>query len=182
MAEPTLRLAEDRSRDDWQETVLACLAADRIELLVHVPDIVLAGLIARAEADAAFCVIGATREEEGVGVVAGGYLGGRRGALLLQNSGLGNALNALASLALPYQVPFLLLVSPRGELGEFNPAQVPMGRATRPVLEALGIQHFTVESRGDLEPVLRGAARLAFAQEQPVAVLLSTRLTGGKEG
>src|SRR5262249_45185077 len=77
-------------------------------------------------------VVTVTREEEGVGLLAGAWLAGRRGALLMQNSGLGNSVNALASPCVASQIPMVLLISHRGDLGEFNPAQGPQGHARRP--------------------------------------------------
>ena len=164
----------------WQESVVEAFRAQDVRFIVHVPDKVLAPLIARFEADATFDVVAPTREEEGVGIVCGAYLGGRRGALLMQNSGLGNALNALASLAVPYQVPFVMVISQRGEWGEFNPAQVPMSRAVRPSLDALAIPHHTLESEDEVEKTVEAAIRLAYSTERPVALILSTLLTGGK--
>jgi sulfopyruvate decarboxylase TPP-binding subunit len=99
----------------------------------------------------------------------------------MQNSGLGNAANAIASLAVPYQIPFLMLISHRGGLGEFNVAQVGMGQALRPMLDGLGVQHYTLERQDEIEPVLKGASKLAFSTDRPVAIILSTLLTGGKE-
>ena len=83
----------------------------------------------------------ATREEEAFGIAAGLYLGGRKPTVMLQSSGLGNSLNALTSLLLPYQIPVLIVVSMRGDEGEWNAAQMPMGRAVRTILEAIGIPH-----------------------------------------
>jgi hypothetical protein len=74
----------------------------------------------------------ATREEEAFGIAAGSYLGGKRPTVMLQSSGLGNSINALTSLFVPYQIPALILISMRGDEGEWNSAQVPMGRAVRP--------------------------------------------------
>ena len=83
----------------------------------------------------------ATREEEAFGIAAGLYLGGRRPTVMLQSSGLGNSLNALTSLLLPYQIPVLIVVSMRGDAGEWNAAQVPMGRAVRSIFDAIGVPH-----------------------------------------
>ena len=165
---------------DWCEIVYRQLKAHQVTAVAHVPDIVLAPLIARLEADESFTVTQLSREEEGVGVLAGSFLGGRRGALLLQGSGLGNCVNALASLTIPYQLPLLLIVSPRGELGEWNPSQVPMGRALRPILEALQIQHHTLQPEEDIAVTVDMAASLAFATNTVVALIVSPRLSGGK--
>lgn len=166
----------------WSDVVLECLKANKIQTLVHVPDTILTDLIRRAGEDEYFDVLSPTREEEGVGIVCGAYLGGRNGALLMQNSGLGNAANILGSLTVPYQIPMLLLISQRGELGEFNTVQVGMGQALRPFLDGLEIPHFTLERDDEIERVLNGASKLAFSTDRPVAVILSPLLTGGKQG
>ena len=119
---------------NWADIVIEKLKANRLEIICHVPDSVLSHIISETETDPFFTVVPLTREEEGVGILTGAYLGRKRGILLMQVSGLGNSVNALASLAIPYQIPFLILISQRGELGEFNPAQVSMGHAARPVL------------------------------------------------
>ena len=165
----------------WADTVFECLKANGIRTVVHVPDTILTGLIRMADEDDAFDVLGPTREEEGVGMICGAYLGGSPGVLLMQNSGLGNAANAIASLAVPYQIPFLLLISQRGELGEFNTVQVGMGQALRPVLDGLDVPHFTPEREDDVAKVVNGACKLAFSTDRPVAVILSPLLTGGKQ-
>lgn len=165
---------------DWSAAIVEGLKANGIEFAAHVPDEVTARVLTLLEADPAFTVIPVTREEEGVAVLAGAWLGGRRGALILQGSGVGNAINALASLCVGSQIPLLLVISERGRLGEFNPVQVPLGRAMPSILEALGIQSFWIDATEQVRPVLDGAAELAFASSLPVAVLLPTTLTGGK--
>jgi sulfopyruvate decarboxylase alpha subunit len=148
--------------------------------LVFVPDTVMGRLLALAEDDSFFRPIAVHREEEAVGLLTGLYLGGERGAMLVQSSGLGNALNALGSLALAYHIPFPLLISLRGELGEFNPAQLAMGRAVPGCLDALGIQHVTVRRDDELDVQLAGAFKTCFTAEAPFGVLLSAQLTGWK--
>jgi sulfopyruvate decarboxylase subunit alpha len=121
----------------------------------------------------------ATREEEAFGIAAGLYLGGKRPTVMLQSSGLGNSLNALTSLLIPYRIPVLLVVSMRGDLGEWNGAQVPMGRAIRSILEAIDIPHVTAESPETTAEVVRAAGANAFDSRLPAACLLPRRLTTG---
>ena len=165
----------------WTDIVFERLKANCLEVVCHVPDSVLAPLITRAEADPYFTVVSLTREEEGVGVLTGAYLGGRLGCLMMQVSGLGNSVNGLASLAIPYQIPFLMLISQRGELGEFNPAQIAMGRAARPVLDALDIQHFTLCCVDEVATLTDGAIKTAHTARRPVALFLSTEMVGWKK-
>jgi sulfopyruvate decarboxylase subunit alpha len=119
----------------------------------------------------------ATREEEAFGIAAGLYLGGRKSAVMLQSSGVGNSLNALTSLVLPYQIPMLIVVSMRGDAGEWNAAQVPMGRAVRAIFDAIGIPHSTVESPDRAAETVRLVAATAFATRIPGACLLPRRVT-----
>jgi len=100
--------------------------------------------------------------------------------MLIQSSGLGNTLNALGSLAMAYHIPFPMLVSLRGELGEFNPAQLHMGRAVPGCLEALSIRHITVRTETDLQTIVGGALKTCFTAEEPFGIVLSAQLTGWK--
>jgi sulfopyruvate decarboxylase alpha subunit len=165
----------------WQVATCEALKANDVRTIVHVPDLVLKDLIALCESDPWFHVYAPAKEEEGVGIVCGAYLGGRRGAVLMQNSGFGNIPNVLASLAVPYQIPFLLLISQRGELNEFNPSQVGMAAVVEPVLDALNIPHFEPLHLEQVRPTIDGAARLAYGTDRPVAIVLSPYLTGGKK-
>lgn len=123
----------------------------------------------------------ATREEEAFGIAAGLHLGGARPTVMLQSSGLGNSLNALTSLVVPYQIPMLVVISMRGDAGEWNAAQVPMGRAVRTILEALTIPHASPASSGEVEATVAGIGRTAFGTRQVGACLLPRRVTAPAE-
>jgi len=166
----------------WAHTILSAFRAEDIHNLVFLPDTVMGRLLALAEAqeDDFFRLINVHREEEAVGILTGLFLAGERGAMLVQSSGLGNALNALGSLAMVYRIPFPLLVSLRGELGEFNPAQLHMGRAVPGCLDALTIQHVTLRSETDLQTIVDGAIKTCYTAEEPFGILLSAQLTGWK--
>src|SRR5205807_9047794 len=131
---------EAAAAPEWARTLLGAVKSEEIHHLVFLPDTVMGRLLALAEEDAFFRLHGVHREEEAVGILTGLFMGGQRGAMLVQSSGLGNTLNALGSLAMVYGVPLPLLVSLRGELGEFNPAQLQMGRAVPGCLDALHIE------------------------------------------
>ena len=162
--------------------MLAAFRSEGIRNLVFLPDTVMGRLLALAEAqeDDFFRLTNVHREEEAVGILTGLFLGGQRGAMLVQSSGLGNALNALGSLAMAYRIPFPLLVSLRGELGEFNPAQLHMGRAVPGCLDALTIQHVTLRSESELQMIVEGALKTCYTAEEPFGILLSAQLTGWK--
>ena len=164
----------------WARAVLDAFRAEDVRNLVFLPDTVMGRLLALAEADPFFRLVAVHREEEAVGVLTGLFLGGERGAMLVQSSGLGNALNALASLAAAYRIPFPLLVSLRGELGEFNPAQLVMGRAVPGCLDALGLQHVTLRREDEVATLVQGALKTCFTAQEPLGVLLSAQLTGWK--
>jgi sulfopyruvate decarboxylase subunit alpha len=121
----------------------------------------------------------ATREEEAFGIAAGLFTGGVRPTVMLQSSGLGNSINALTSLLIPFQIPVLIVISMRGDAGEWNDAQVPMGRAVRPILESIGIPHVTVERDIEATETVRAAGEMAFSTSTrlPAAVLLPRRIT-----
>ena len=125
-------------------------------------------------------VVRLTTEEEGVALLAGAWLGGEKGVLLMQSSGVGNCINML-TLPIACQFPLLMLVTMRGDFGEFNPAQIPMGNATQAVLEALGVIVKRAETGEDVAEVVSGAMRLAFNTYRPVAVLVGQRLLGAKD-
>jgi sulfopyruvate decarboxylase subunit alpha len=164
----------------WARTILDSFKSEDIRNLVFLPDTVMGRLLALAEEDEFFRLVGVHREEEAVGILTGMFLGGQRGAMLIQSSGLGNTLNALGSLAMAYRIPFPLLVSLRGELGEFNPAQLHMGRAVPGCLDALTIQHVTLRSESNLDTIVAGALKTCYTAEEPFGVLLSAQLTGWK--
>jgi sulfopyruvate decarboxylase subunit alpha len=119
----------------------------------------------------------ATREEEAFGIAAGLYVGGARPTVLLQSSGLGNSLNAIGSLLVPYQIPALVIISMRGDAGEWNAAQVPMGEAVRPICAALGIPAETAETAETTAATVEREGRSAFDTRQVRACLLPRRVT-----
>ena len=119
----------------------------------------------------------ATREEEAFGIAAGLYLGGARPTLMLQSSGLGNSLNALTSLLLPYKIPALIVISLRGDAGEWNDAQVPLGRAVRAICDAIGVPHTTAEAPETTRDTVQLVGQTAFGTRQPGVCLLPRRLT-----
>jgi len=166
---------------EWPRKIVSLLKANDICSISFIPDSVIGQILKVAEKDPYFHFTTLAREEEGIGIITGEYFAGRQGVLMMQGAGLGNCVNALASLAIPYQIPFLILISQRGELGEFNACHVVMGKALRSILEALGIQHYTVNREDELETILDGAIKTAYTSEQPVAVILSTTLVGWKD-
>ena len=165
---------------DWQVELADALLDGGVTVAAFVPDSRLDGIMARL-GKRGLPVRGLAREEECIAFAAGHRFAGGRPVVLMQCSGVGNALNALASLAIPYGLGLPLVLSMRGTLGEGNPAQVPMGRATPAVLEALGIQAFRLRRPSDVEVVTRGVLSLALEAQAVAAILLEPELGGGRE-
>ena len=111
-------------------------------------------------------------------MAAGAYLGGKKTALLMQSTGLGNSLNALTSLNMVCQIPLLMLMSLRGSLFEYNPADVSLGKALGNILDAVGIPYFVPSDAAELNHIIRGAAALSETSSLPVAVGLTPQLLG----
>jgi sulfopyruvate decarboxylase alpha subunit len=164
----------------WQVELADALLDGGATVATFVPDSRLDGIMVRLE-ERELPLRGLTREEECIAFAAGHRLAGRQPVVLMQCSGLGNAVNALASLAIPYGLGLPLVLSMRGTLGEANPAQVPMGRATPAVLDALGIQVFPLRRAADAETVTRGVLSLAYEAQASAAILLEPELGGGRE-
>ncbi len=167
---------------DWRSGIVEALRANDIELICHVSDTVLAPIVRTLEEDPTFNVVTLTREEEGVGTLTGAYLGGVRGALLLQASGFGNILNALGSLAIPYQIPFPIILSARGGFLEHNVVQVAWGKAAPETAEALGMQYFPMTREDEVAFVAEQGMRHAFVSRRPTVIGIETQLSGGKRG
>ncbi|MGC1668392.1 MAG: decarboxylase [Pseudolabrys sp.] len=164
----------------WYDIVLATLKANDVRLVVYVPDRVFTPLIKGIHADPFFNAFAATREEEALGIITGAWMGGLRGAVLMQTSGFGTIPNALASLVVPCQIPALIFVSERGTLGEFNLGQALVCKAMRPELNSLAIENITITRQDELAFTIDRSIKQAVATQAPVTFILSPLLTGGK--
>ena len=174
------RTQDQSTAPAWPEDLYRLLKAADVRQMSYVPDAGHARLIDLFNADPEIVSNVLTTEEEGIAVAAGAWLGGLRSVLLLQSSGVGNCINMLA-LATISRFPLLMLVTMRGEWAEFNPWQVPMGQATEPALNAIGVRTFRADTPSDLLEITASAATLAFDSDQQVAVLLSQRMLGAKK-
>ena len=164
----------------WHEIILATLKANNVKLVVYVPDRVFTPLITALHADRFFTTFAATREEEAIGIITGAWMGGLRGAVLMQTSGFGTIPNALASLVVPCQIPALIFVSERGTLGEFNLGQALVCKTMRPVLNSLAVENVTITRQDELAFTVDRSIKQAVATQAPVTFILSPLLTGGK--
>src|ERR1700704_957733 len=166
---------DDGSAARWQDELYDLLRKHKITQFAYVPDAGHRILIDRSLADPDAHSVALTTEEEGVAL-----LGGARGVLLMQSSGVGNCINML-SLVKGGRFPFLTLVSMRGEFGEGNPWQYPMGQAVEPVLSAMGVICLRAEQPADVVPTVGAALTMAFQGGNAVAVLLTQKLIGAKQ-
>ena len=179
-AEQQAQASQASAEKSWHSIVLQTLKRNEISLIPYVPDRVLTPLIKNLHADPYFTTFATAREEEAVGIVSGAWMAGRRGAVLMQTSGFATLANVLASLAVPYQIPLIMLVSERGTLGEFNYGQALVCRTMRPVLDSLAMEHHTATRLDEFEFIVDRSIKQAVATQAPVALILSPLLTGGK--
>ena len=167
-------------RVDWPARIHHVLERCGVRQVAYVPDTGHKRLIELCNDDRSMRAVPLTTEEEGIGLLAGAWLGGERGTLLMQSSGVGNCVNAIASITRACRFPLFLLITMRGENGEANPWQVPMGQATAPVLETLGVALTTVDHPHEVETAVASMAARCFEGGAAAGVLLSQRLTGTK--
>ena len=168
-----------KTNTDWPLAIHKVLAENGIRQVSYVPDAGHKRLIELCQADKAMRTVVLTTEEEGLGLVMGAWLAGDKSAVLMQSSGVGNIINTLATIK-ECRFPLLMLITMRGDEGEFNPWQVPMGQATQTVLEAMGVIVKRIGSAEEAEPVVSAAARLAYNSYAGVAVLIAQSLIGIK--
>jgi sulfopyruvate decarboxylase alpha subunit len=164
---------------EWPDDIFRVLRAADIRQVAYVPDAGHTRLINLCRADNVIRAVGLTTEEEGVALLAGAWLGGQRGALLMQSSGVGNCINML-SLTKTCRFPLVILVAMRGEWAEFNPWQVPMGSRTQAALELCDVLVYRVERPEEAAETVAAALDIAFNGDLATAVLLSQRLLGAK--
>ena len=163
----------------WQDDLYDLLRRNKITQFAYVPDAGHRILIDRSLADPGVHSVALTTEEEGVALMAGADLGGARGVLLMQSSGAGNCINML-SLIEGGRFPFLTLLSMRGDFGEGNPWQYPMGQSVEPVLREMGVICLRAERPEEVVPTVSAALTMVFQGGRAVAVLLTQKLLGAK--
>ncbi len=163
----------------WPDQIYDLLKKHEIRQVALVPDAGHSRLIRRCIADNEINVVTLTTEEEGIALLQGAWLGGQKGVLLMQSSGVGNCINML-SLSHIHRCPMPMLVTMRGDFGEFNPAQIPMGNATQAVLEAMGTLVKRADTPEDIAPTVDATIRMAFNTFRPTATLIGQRVIGAK--
>ena len=178
MQREELEMAPDAA-DAWPDQIYDLLKEHDIRQVALVPDAGHSRLIKRCLADNDMKVVTLTTEEEGIGLIFGAWLGGEKGVLLMQSSGVGNCINML-SVPIAHRTPLPMIVTMRGDYGEFNPFQVPMGNATQQVLEAMGTLVKRADSPEDVAPTVNATLRMAFNTYRPTATLIGQRVIGAK--
>ncbi len=169
----------DDDKNAWSAQLFDQLIEAGVRLFAYVPDAGNARLIELAEAHNEARPVLLASEQEGVAICAGADLVGGRAVLCMQSSGLGNCPNFL-SLVKGGGFPMLLIVSMRGDYGEQNPWQYPMGQAVEPILAAMGLLSFRVARPEDLEPATAAALSATFRAGQGAALVLSQKFLGAK--
>ena len=164
---------------DWPGDTQRILLEAGVRQVAYVPDAGHKELIALCSADRAMTAVPLTTEEEGIALLAGAWLGGERGVLLMQSSGVGNCINML-SLTKTCRFPLLMLVTMRGQWGEFNPWQVPMGQSTEAHLKLADVVVHHAETADQVAGHVAAGARLCFESHVAVAVLIDQRVLGIK--
>lgn len=163
----------------WQTDVRDGLTAADVGIAAYLPDGAVSPLVDELESSP-LRTVRVEREESAVAVAAGAWIAGERAVVVCQSSGLANAFNAVGSLALPAQTPFVGVVSRRGALGEFNVAQVPTGYGLPGMLDELGVRNEVVSDPERVGDVVRMAAETAFSTRTPYVVCLDATVTGYK--
>ncbi len=160
---------------DSTEAIYNGLKDAGIDFIVSVPCVNLTRLLEMIDEDDEITHIPVTREEEGIGICAGAYLGGKKTAILMQNSGFGNSINALKSLMELYEFPLLMIMSHRGTDGENICGQIPMGKSTPRILEAMNFNFFKLTNAEAAYDDVRLGWDLSEEEGKPVSVLLEIK-------
>ena len=174
-----MQLMANEDRDAWSKEIFDLLVEAGVTLFAYVPDAGNASLTRLADAHNDTRAVLLSAEEEGVALCAGADLVGARAVLCMQSSGVGNCPNFL-SLVKGAHFPMLMIVSMRGDYGEMNPWQYPMGQAVEPILQAMGVLCIRVEERGELASATTAAIDAAFKGQQGVALILTQKFLGAK--
>lgn len=160
------------------QQLVARLKSQDIKFVASLPDQWLKDLILACEADTELRHVRLAREDDGVGLCAGAWLGGMRAALICQNSALLLAANVLAAMAHHHQIPFLVLAAQRGSFDDNQYYQMYKGRVAEPLLSALGLPYHVIDGPEDFDLVQHGA-RQAYLCRQPLVLLLRRRALVG---
>ena len=163
---------------DINDKIVSDFIANRIEFVTTVPCKQLAGVIDRIEAAPEILHVPCNKEDEGIGLCAGAFMGGKRAGIVMQNTALGVTLNALVTLTQFYRMPLPMLISYRGEVGEPVACQVEMALHTKALLGQLLIPTYHFHRQADAEE-LDGILKHCFMCSKPAAILTDATFWGG---
>jgi len=155
------------------QVITDALVAAGVDLVATLPEGNFQPLIASIAADSRLTHVPLAREEEGVGICAGAYLGGKRPALVIMNAGFLDSTNALATLNLMGGIPLLLLIGYSGGPSEFLWMHSQIGVVTEPVLRAMGIVYEVADKLSDVTAQIFDAHMLTSITMRPVALVLN---------
>lgn len=178
-ARPEAAEGESAGASSWSDQAFEVLKEFNIRQVAYLPDGALAPLIAKCAQNPDMEATALTTEEEGVMLVAGAWLGGDRSAMLIQCGGVGNCVNMFSLLSV-CTIPCVMVVTMRGVWGEFNPWQVPMGKATRGCFELFDFSILELTEEEAAAETMRAACQLAYGAGRKVVVLVSQRMLGAK--
>lgn len=154
------------------------LVNNQVELVTTVPCKQLGGVIDKIDACESIYHIPSNKEDEGMGICAGAFMGGKRSAIIMQNTALGVTINTLATLIQYYRMPLPMLISYRGELGEPVACQVEMAVHTKALLKQMNIPTYHFHKQDDVAE-FDAILKYTFMCNKPVAVLTDATFWGG---
>ncbi|AMK15438.1 sulfopyruvate decarboxylase subunit alpha [Methanobrevibacter olleyae] len=157
---------------DTSESIYKGLKDAGIDFIVSVPCANLSKLLNKIDNDENIKHVPVNREEEGIGICAGAYLGGAKTAILMQNSGLGNSINALKSLTELYEFPLIMIISHRGTEGESICGQIPMGKSTTKLLDGMEYPYFKINNKNDTYNLVKKSWNLSCKKKKPISILI----------
>jgi sulfopyruvate decarboxylase subunit alpha len=164
------------ANENGPEIILAAMKEAGIKFVTSVPDYNIARLLELVDADPDIRHVPLCREEEGIGICTGAYMGGSVTAIIMQNGGFLNSCNAITTTALNFNIPILLMIYYAGDLGDEGFST--LGSVTEPVLEALGIRTYVLRRLDETRAVIKGLVTLALDSRKPTAVLLTKDVLG----
>ena len=164
----------------WSEQLYEQLKAVDVRLCVTLPDSWIKGLISLVAEDSSMIHVPVAREEDGIGICCGASAGRMRSAMIIQNVGVMNSSGAIATLSISYGIPFLIIISDRGRIGDWAFYDVEKGRNAEKILEQVGVQCFPLPSDFVRQNTVEDAYTLAEASQKPIALMI-TKETFGAE-
>lgn len=163
------------------QKIADALIRNKVEFVTTVPCKQLAGVIELVDSDKRFLHVPSNKEDEGMGLCAGAFMGGKRACIIMQNTALGVTINTLVTLIQYYNIPLPMLISYRGEVGEKVACQAEMAVHTKALLAQLNIPTYHFHKQEDVEE-LDGILNHAFMAKKPVAILMDASFwKGGAE-